>query len=62
MTPKQAVLHLVGVVIGVATFGILIATHAVTADVGVPAIAALIGSLTAPIVTQTGKMGNNATK
>lgn len=62
MTPLQAVLHTVGVVVGVAAFAVLAATHTVSSDVAVPAIAALIGSLAAPIVTQTGKLGNNASK
>lgn len=62
MTPLQATLHVIGVAIGVATFAILAATHTVSADVAVPAITTLVGSLVAPIVTQTGKLGNNASK
>jgi len=46
--------------VGVAAFVVLIATNKVSSDVGIPIITGLLGTLTAPVVTQTGKIGNNA--
>lgn len=60
MTPLQAILQTVAVLVGVAAFVTLIATNAITSDVGVPAITALLGTLTAPVITQSGKLGTNA--
>lgn len=62
MTPLQAILQTVGVLVGVAAIVILMVTNKVTSDAGLPIIAGLVGSLTAPIVTQSGKLGNNASK
>ena len=60
MTPLQAILQAAGVLVGVAAFVVLIATNKVSSDVGIPIITGLLGTLTAPVVTQTGKIGNNA--
>jgi hypothetical protein len=58
MTPLQAILQTITVLVGVAAFSVLIVTNKVTSSVGVPIISALIGSLTAPAVTQSGKLGS----
>jgi hypothetical protein len=58
VTPLQAIIQAVTVLVGVAAFVILIATNKVTTDVGIPIITALLGTLTAPVVTQSGKLGS----
>lgn len=62
MTPLQAILQLIIVAICIAAVVILMVTNHMTSTTGTPIITGLIGSLTTPIVTQSGKLGNNAPK
>ena len=43
MTPS--LIHLIGTIAGITSFTVLVATHAVSADVGVPIISGLAASL-----------------
>jgi hypothetical protein len=60
MTPLQAIIQAIAVLVGVAAFVVLIATNKVTSDVGIPIITGLLGTLTAPVVTQSGKLGSSS--
>lgn len=60
MTPLQAILQTIVVAVVVIVIAILIATNKVTSSVGIPIISAALGTLTAPAVTQNGKLTTNA--